>query len=201
MKSPIDLPFNVTESLDKFPKILDYSRGHGGCPCIAFEKHDGTNLAWRWRKDGGDWFELPTFRSGKTILEGMGFFDEAPEIFDKVLFKTAKQLLQGLDEAVLFTEFRGEQSFSGEHVRDDPKTLHPIDLWIKGKGFMPPDEFSKSFNITPIYQGKLIPKFVEDVRQGRLGVNEGVVCKGGNWGSVWCCKIKTNAWLARGGEA
>lgn len=66
---------------------------------------------------------------------------------------------------------------------------------------MPPDEFSKSFNITPIYQGKLIPKFVEDVRQGRLGVNEGVVCKGGNWGSVWCCKIKTNAWLARGGEA
>ncbi len=198
MRNPIDPPFNVTESLEKYPKILDYSHLHGGCQCIAFEKHDGTNLAWRWNQDR---FELPCFRSGKSFLEGMGFFDDAPEIFNKTLLDSTIKIIQNCEEAVLFTEFRGDKSFSGEHIRGDPKILHPIDLWIKGKGFMPPDEFVKSFDITPIYRGKLTAKFAEDVRKGRLGVNEGVVCKGGTSGSVWCCKIKTEAWLLRGGEA
>ena len=198
---PIDHPFNVTDGLEKYPKILDYGRQHGGLECIAFEKHDGTNLAWRWKGDGYDWFELPTFRSGRTILEGKGFFDDAPNIFDKTIMMAAKRVLKGVDEAVLFTEFRGEKSFSGEHERNDPKTLHPIDLWIKGKGFMPPGEFTKTFDVVPVFRGKLTTMFVEDVRAGRLDVNEGVVCKGGDWGSVWCCKIKTDTWLAKGGEA
>jgi hypothetical protein len=114
---------------------------------------------------------------------------------------------------VIFTEFRGENSFSGQHVKGDKKTLYPIDLWIKGRGFMPPEEFAASFSpafdgpelpanysIRPIYKGKLTAKVVENIKTGKLKVNEGVVCKGGDWGSVWCCKIKTDAWLARGGE-
>jgi hypothetical protein len=195
----VDQPFNVTGALGKYPKILDYSRLHGGLDCVAFEKHDGTNLAWRW--DGTD-FAWPVFRSGRSIIEEqMSFRDLLPTYGPVILAAKSVVLNLACEEAVFFTEFRGEKSFSGEHVPGDEKTIHPIDLWIKGKGFMPPAEFAKTFNIVPIYHGKLITKFVDDVRKGRMGVNEGVVCKGGDWGSVWCCKIKTDAWLAKGGEA
>jgi hypothetical protein len=41
----IDAPFNAIDSLEKYPKIVEYGRGHGGLACVGFEKHDGTNLA------------------------------------------------------------------------------------------------------------------------------------------------------------
>lgn len=198
MESVIDEPFNVTEELGKFPKMLDYGRKYGGLKCVAFEKHDGSNLAWRWNGTDLQW---PTFRSGRSIIGESESFADLLDCYAEVVL-VASNLLRSMncDDAVFFTEFRGNQSFSGEHVAKDPKTIHPIDLWVKGKGFMPPEEFSRAFGVVPIYRGKLTTKFVEDVRKGRLGVNEGVVCKGGNWGSIWCCKIKTDNWLARGGE-
>ncbi len=197
MKAPIDETFNVTDALGKYPKILDYGREHAGLPCVAFEKHDGSNLGFRWL-DG--WWRPAEFRSGRTILEEMGTFRDVPRIFDELIRPLAEQYVAGAEEAAVFCEFRGGKSFSGEHVAGDPKTLHPIDLWVKGRGFMPPEEFATAFNVEPVYRGKLTAKFVEDVRAGRLGVNEGVVCKGGDWGSYWSCKIKTRAWLAKGGE-
>jgi hypothetical protein len=48
-----------------------------------------------------------------------------------------------------------------------------------------------------VYEGKLTGKFADDVRQGRYGVTEGVVCKGGTGPDVWRVKIKTRAYLAR----
>lgn len=204
MKSPVDAPFNVTEELDKYPKILDYSSAHGGVSCIAFEKHDGTNLAFKWRSLGG-FFEVPSFRSGRTIMEELDTFGTATDVFDASVRERADEVMRPFleakrENAILFCEFRGAKSFSGEHEKDDPKSLHPIDLWVEGLGFMPPDLFATAFRIKPVYKGKLTAKFVEDVRAGRTGVNEGVVCKGGSWGSVWSCKIKTRAWLAKGGE-
>lgn len=196
MRAPVDPPFNVTESLDKYPKILDYGSSHGGLSCVAFEKHDGTNLAWRWDGNG---FGPAKFRSGRmAALEEYDVFGR--DLLKLAIPNAAFDACNGVEEAVFFAEFRGDKSFSGEHVRDDPKTLHPIDLWIKGRGFMPPKEFSRTFGVEPVYIGKLTTKFVEDIRKGRLGVNEGVVCKGGDWGSIWCCKVKTDAWLAKGGE-
>lgn len=203
MKAPVDAPFNVTDALEKFPKILDYTREHAGAQCIAFEKHDGTNLAFRL--EDGRW-SVPTFRSGRSVMRELGVFRDAVPVFESTLRSAVDMIARHvLDarEAVFFAEFRGDRSFSGEHEADDEKRLHPIDLWIKGRGFVPPERFAREFAefVTPIYRGKLSAKFVEDVRAGRKGVNEGVVCKGGDWGEVWCCKIKTRAWLARGGEA
>jgi hypothetical protein len=199
MEPIFDEPFNITGELKKFPKMLDYGRKYGGLKCVAFEKHDGSNLAWRWK---GTDFEWPNFRSGRPITtQYESFRDLLPVYGDAILAVKAWLIQQAIAEAVFFTEFRGNQSFSGEHIAGDPKILHPIDLWVKGKGFMPPEDFARAFGVVPIYRGKLTAKFVEDVRRGRLGVNEGVVCKGGDWGSVWACKIKTDAWLARGGEA
>lgn len=201
----VDPPFNVTESLEKFPKILDYSKLHGGLKCVAFEKHDGTNLAFKWRRVAG-FIEVPSFRSGRTIMEELGTFGDATEVFDSSIRERADETMRpyleaGREGAVLFCEFRGARSFSGEHVKGDPKTLHPIDLWVEGLGFMPPEQFAGAFRVEPVYRGKLTTKFAEDVRAGRYPVNEGVVCKGGDWGSIWTCKIKTRAWLAKGGEA
>ena len=205
MKAPVDAPFNATEGLEKYPKILDYSRAHT-VTCVAFEKHDGKNLAFKWHSAGYGFIEVPSFRSGRTVMEELGVFGAATDVFDSSIRERADEGMRpfreaGREKAVLFCEFRGPRSFSGEHEKDDPKTLHPIDLWIEGLGFMPPDLFAQAFRIKPVYQGKLTAKFAEDVRAGRLGVNEGVVCKGETWGSVWACKIKTRAWLARGGEA
>ena len=53
-----------------------------------------------------------------------------------------------------------------------------------------------------VYRGRFTGKFAEDVRQGKYGVKEGVVCKGGTDGSdLWMAKIKTNAYLQRLQEA
>ena len=49
-----------------------------------------------------------------------------------------------------------------------------------------------------IYEGKLTGKFAEDVRTGKYGVSEGVVCKGGlGGGKLWMAKIKTYAYMER----
>jgi hypothetical protein len=44
----------------------------------------------------------------------------------------------------------------------------------------------------------LTGKFADDVRTGKYGVAEGVVCKGGEGGpDLWMAKIKTHAYLER----
>jgi hypothetical protein len=49
-----------------------------------------------------------------------------------------------------------------------------------------------------IYRGKFTGKFAEDVRTGKYGVSEGVVCKGGSGGpDLWMAKIKTHAYLEK----
>jgi hypothetical protein len=49
-----------------------------------------------------------------------------------------------------------------------------------------------------VYEGKLTGQFAEDVRRGKYGVAEGVVCKGGRGGpDVWMAKIKTYAYTER----
>ena len=49
-----------------------------------------------------------------------------------------------------------------------------------------------------VYRGRLTGRFLEDVRLGRYGVAEGVVCKGGTGGDdVWMVKVKTDEYLER----
>ena len=49
-----------------------------------------------------------------------------------------------------------------------------------------------------VYEGKLTGKFTDDVRLGKYGVSDGVVCKGGSYGAdVWMVKVKTYAYMER----
>jgi hypothetical protein len=65
-----------------------------------------------------------------------------------------------------------------------------------------PRRFVEDFGHLPIarvvYEGKLTGRFADDVREGKFGVAEGVVCKGGEGGpDLWMVKIKTHAYLGR----
>ena len=102
------------------------------------------------------------------------------------------------NEIIAFTEYLGPNSFAGKHKTDDPKQLVLFDIQI-AEGFLAPDLFVDDFAGLPIarvvYRGKLTGKFTTDVREGRFDVAEGVVCKGGETGSTWMVKIKTNSYM------
>src|SRR5262249_54152905 len=106
---------------------------------------------------------------------------------------------QGL---TVFTEFLGPNSFAGKHRKDDPKRLVPFDVRAEGFGMIGPEAFVADFGHLPmarvVYRGKLTGQFAEEVRRGKYGVAEGVVCKGGaGGGDPWMAKIKTHAYLER----
>ena len=102
----------------------------------------------------------------------------------------------------MFTEYFGPNSFAGLHKPDDPKRLVLFDVQAEPDGMLGPDRFIADFGHLPIarvvYRGKLSGKFAEEVRTGKYGVMEGVVCKGGSGGpDLWLAKIKTYAYLER----
>jgi hypothetical protein len=117
-----------------------------------------------------------------------------------------------------FTEFVGPNSFAGAHVPNDPMRTVLFDVFAEGYGFVSPQQFVADFGHLPIprvvYQGKLTGTFLEAVREGKYGVAEGVVCKGGpdrpaqrntdvpagaveSSEDVWMVKVKTYAYLER----
>lgn len=197
-----------------YPKMPDSSRA----PlerCIAFEKYDGTNLHWDWDRDFG-WHSFGTRRAAFDLTErGIGEFGrahahlrEAVEVFQATLAGPIAEILQrqafyaAFAEIRVFTEFFGPHSFAGLHRAEDPKELRLFDVWAEGYGFVGPRQFLADFAAAPsarkVYEGKLTGQFAEDVRAGRYGVQEGVVCKGGSGGAdVWMVKIKTQAYQAR----
>jgi len=88
------------------------------------------------------------------------------------------------------------------HVAAEPKELRLFDVEAEGYGFVDPWRFVADFGMLcsarVVYQGKLTGKFVEDVRNGRYDVMEGVIARGGSGGrDVWMCKIKTLAYMER----
>ncbi|MEG4840744.1 RNA ligase family protein [Microcoleus sp. B9-D4] len=199
-----------------YPKIPDSKN----CPheqCIAFEKYDGTNLHWVWEIELG-WYAFGTRRS-RFDLDEMGIaefnaahpgLEAAPEIFKRDFASPLESIFRENEEYqcaenTAFTEFFGANSFAGMHQKGDRKQLVLFDVETEG-GMVVPDRFIQDFgklNIARvIYRGKLTGKFMDDLRQGKYGVDEGVVCKGGrNANNLWMVKIKTDAYMQRLREA
>lgn len=191
--------------------------------CIAFEKYDGTNLHWIWEQELG-WYAFGTRRDRFDLDEqGIAEFnaahpglEEAPEIFINELSPLLDQVLEAhqqyqSSEITVFTEFLGAESFAGMHKQGDPKQLVLIDVQT-AQGLLDPEQFvqdfgaaigpkdgsAKSMSAKVIYCGKLTGKFIEDVRAGKYGVNEGVICKGKRkTGELWMVKIKTSDYMQR----
>jgi hypothetical protein len=197
-----------------YPKMPG-SRAAPSGRCIAFEKYDGTNLHWDWDRDFG-WHAFGTRRDAFNLTpDGIAQFTAKHAHLRECADHFRSTLADGVERVFrdapryrepqtfkIFTEFLGPGSFAGLHREEDPKELRLFDVWRDPVGMVGPTEFVADFGHLPIarvvYEGKLTGKFAEDVRTGKFGVAEGVVCKGGTDGAhVWRVKIKTNAYMER----
>ena len=172
--------------------------------CIAFEKIDGSNLRWEWSPKRG-WSKFGTrthlFDATDKVFGAaiQVFLDKYADPLERVIRDTKE--FRCVDRVTAFTEFFGPNSFAGVHVPNDPKDLILFDVHVYKKGILGPRDFLKYFGHLPvakvIYEGVLNQTLVEDVRQGKYPVVEGVVCKGGSGHGLWMRKIKTLAYLER----
>lgn len=197
-----------------YPKIPG-SRDAPAGRCVAFEKYDGTNLHWDWDREFG-WHSFGTRRDEFDLSErGIARFAAAHAHLRECVDVFQATLAGGLVAVFMehesyreiagfraFTEFLGPNSFAGLHRPEDPKRLVLFDVQAEPGALIGPDRFVADFGHLPsarvVYRGKLTGKFAEDVRNGKYGVAEGVVCKGGAGGDdLWMAKIKTHAYLER----
>lgn len=197
-----------------YPKIPGSSNAPGG-RCIAFEKYDGSNLHWEWDRDFG-WHGFGPRRAEFNLTEeGIHQFAqqhthlrEAVEVFRTTLADAIDKVFRGhpryreLQSFKVFTEFMGPNSFAGLHKEGEPKELRLFDVLAEPVGMIGPKQFVTDFghlhSARVVYEGKLTGKFTEDVRLGKYGVKEGVVCKGGSGGAdVWMVKVKTYPYMER----
>ncbi|MDZ8138299.1 MAG: RNA ligase family protein [Nostoc sp. DedQUE04] len=195
-----------------YPKILGSKNYPSSC-CIAFDKYDGTNLHWVWEVELG-WYGFGTRRDRFDLDErGIAEFnaahpglEEASNLFQKLFATPLDKLFRenpayNSPEITVFTEFFGANSFAGMHKPEESKQLILFDVETN-RGMIPPEQFVQDFSNLAIarvvYRGKLTGQFVEDVRAGKYGLAEGVVCKGGsNSADLWMIKIKTNAYMKK----
>lgn len=175
--------------------------------CIAFEKYDGSNLHWVYQNK--NWIAFGTRRT-QFMFNQVGqreFAQEHPELseayalFSSILAARLSDRLQKLniDKAICFTEFWGEKSLRGEHQAQDSKFLTLIDMEINGK-LLTPDKLITNFQDFPelarvVYRGKYNGQLIEDIRKGKFGVKEGVVCKGEKDEMIYMVKIKTDQYM------
>ncbi len=194
--------------MKEYPSIPSYKDSQIDY-CIGFNKEDGSNLRWEFRKKKGfvkqgtrtRLFDKsdPDFGSAISIFNEK-FSDPLSKLFtDDAYFRQQQEI-------TVFTEFFGPHSFAGQHLQNDPKELIMFDVWIYKYGLMSPREFIKTFiGLVPtakvIYEGKCDHQFIQDVKIGKYadqGVFEGVICKAGKGGhgkNLLMCKIKTDAYL------
>ena len=177
-----------------------------GLPCIAFYKHDGSNLRFEWSKKRG-WYKFGTrhrlfdesdIEFGEAIPLFLNKFgDEIPKVLK------AKQY-RGVDRCIVYCEFEGENSFAGWHEVNETQDLILIEVNPHKKGFVPPRQFVSDFGHLHIpkvvYEGNFNREFIQAVRNGEYPVKEGVVAKGIKPGTkaphgLWMAKAKTAWWL------
>lgn len=174
--------------------------------CIAFDKYDGSNIRAEWtRKRGWD-----KFGSRKVLMDETHPIGDAIDIFLNTygddlekIFKKDK-LFRNCRNVTVFSEYFGPNSFAGWHDPDDKKEIVMFDVSIHKKGMMSPLDFVQKFRHLKIpkiiYSGNFNDSFIQDVKDGKYPVVEGVVAKGNfHHGkpphNLWMAKVKTKTWL------
>lgn len=185
-----------------YPSIPKISREFIDRPCIAFRKEDGSNIRMEWSRKTG-WYKSGT--RTRLFDKSDTEFGCAIEIFHKNFAEPLAKAIRDnykCDSAIAYLEFLGPNSFAGQHKEDDPKELILFDVNIHKKGFVGAGDFVRKFghlkSAEVIYQGLLTEELIDNVRQNKYNLKEGVVCKGGGNKSphdIWLCKIKTFAYL------
>ena len=192
-----------------YPTIEHADRGNGQ-HCIGFEKYDGSNLRFEWSPKRG-WFKCGTRtrlfdESDPDFGAAVPMFVEDLGIEVQAICQDRLPRKQKLTQVIAFVEFFGPSSFAGTHNPDELKELRLIDVVVNRRGFLDPADFVSWFGgldemARVVYEGTMTGSFIRDVQEGRFGVNEGIVCKGGHRHRRWMLKIKTDEYKRRVQEA
>jgi hypothetical protein len=177
--------------------------------CIGFDKLDGTNVRVKYTQKRG--FHL--FGTKSELFDHTHpIFGAIPALFEAQiqapLTKFVRKEFPNEREIYAFFEFFGPSSFAGSHVKGEPKQLVLLDILLaKREEFMLPQEFVKRcapILPTPkvVYTGNLNDQLIQDVREGKYNLNEGMLCKGTKasdqyHGKIWMAKIKTHDYFRR----
>ncbi len=176
-------------------------------PIYAFDKLDGSNLRFEWSKKRG-WYKFGSRRqmidtNHEQFGEGVTMFlDEYGDGLDTI-FRRNKNY-RNFKNFIVFAEYYGPNSFAGFHQPDDKMKLTLFDVNPIGKGFIEPKEFVDNFGHLGIPEiihiGDMTNEFVNDVKQNKFNLVEGVVCKAtkkekGN--RIWMTKVKTDEWMKK----
>ena len=185
---------------------LRYFGDYWGCEGIAFDKLDGSNLRFEWSKKRGFYkfgtrnvmIDEKSETFGKAIPLFLNKYgDELDKIFKTKEYREAQSM-------VCFAEFLGKNSAYGQHTESDEFDIVLFDISVYKKGFIKPRDFVKTFGYLGIpkviYDGSLNMEFINNVKQNKFDLKEGVIFKssikkkkGGD--ELYYCKIKTNKWL------
>ena len=184
--------------MKNYPSIPKFNRD--SLSLYTFDKLDGNNIRFEWSKKRG-WYKFGT----RTRL-----FDETDDLFGGAIPLFMETLAEPLEKIFIdnkwnanitvFSEYFGENSFAGVHIKDEPMQLKIIDVNIYKKGFLIPKEFLKYFEeYAPTFIGniKWNKEFVQDVWEDNIkGVTyEGVVGKYRKGNRLYMYKTKTQKWI------
>lgn len=172
--------------------------------CIAFNKLDGSNFRAKYTQKTG--FNLYGTRT-QLIDHSTPFWNEMVLIFERDLKNPLEKLFKSKEfrdyrEIIVFGEFYGENSFAGFHENEPHKiTIFDVLVGHKQRKLLRPQDFIKIIGgeieiPKVIYEGNLNEEFIQNVRENKFGLKEGVICKGTEtrgdyFGGIWTCKIKT----------
>ncbi len=199
--------------MKEYPKILGPGQANQadtlGQSCVAFYKYDGSNLRFEWNRKQG-WYKFGTRRR---------LFDESDPEYGQAISLFMKKYADGIERQIkshklyrhaesliAYAEFFGPHTFAGKHDAEflgvesnDPKELVLFDVNVHKRGFIPPLEFIDLFQSMPIaeviYRGVFDEQFIQDVRESKYPVEEGVIVKGGTGHGLWMRKVKTLRYL------
>jgi hypothetical protein len=198
-------------SIPSASDILARPDDYLGRPFVAFDKLDGSNIRAEWDHKKG-WHR---FGSRRRLLDpSVPFLGEAIRLIldgygDGLARAFADYPLSRRPrEATVYFEFLGPHSFAGIHdpaelgvPANEPFRVVLIDVNLHRRGLVCADEFVQRFGHLGIprvvHRGVLTREFVADVRAGRYGDGEGVICKGGEAHGRWMAKVKTDAYRCR----
>ncbi len=172
---------------------------------MHWRSFDGSNLRFEYSK------KLKSFTKFGTrhclFDESDPQFGPAIQLFMNKYSEDLIKIIQdskqyrNADYVTAFCEFFGPNSFAGQHDPNDVKDLILFDIQVHKKGLLGPREFLDSFGHLSIpiivYEGILNDSFINDVKENKFNLNEGVVCKGGSGHERWSRKIKTLDYLNR----
>jgi hypothetical protein len=195
--------------MKSYPTIQYFNQGLFGEDIYAFDKLDGSNIRAEWNPKRG-WYKFGTRNimiderdlqfGGAITLFLNKYGDSLPKVF-----RTNKSYKR-IESFVVFAEYLGDQSFAGRHIDSDPKDIILFDVDQYKQGFVTPKNFVEDFGHLHvpdvIYKGPYTMDFVQDIRNNKHNLKEGVIVKGvfktkNKKDEVWMVKVKTKEWLQR----